>query len=171
MRLYVDYRGLNDITIKDRTPLPLIAETLDRLSSAQVFSALDLKDAYYRIPIKHSDEWKTAFRTCYSHFEYMVMPFGLTNALATFQAYINRALAGYLDEFCVVYLDDILIYSRTTEEHARHLRLVMERLRKYALYANCKKCKFYTQNVEFLGFVVSNTGMSMDPGRVSSIAE
>jgi hypothetical protein len=171
MRLCVDYRGLNDITIKDRTPLPLIAETLDRLSGAQVFSALDLKDAYYRIPIKRGDEWKTAFRTCYGHFEYMVMPFGLTNALATFQAYINRALAGYLDEFCVVYLDDILIYSRTTEEHARHLRLVMERLRKYALYANRKKCKFYTQKVEFLGFVVSNTGVSMDPGRVSSIAE
>jgi hypothetical protein len=84
MRLCVDYRSLNDITIKDRTPLPLIAETLDRLSGTQVFSALDLKDAYYRIPIKHGDEWKTAFRTRYSHFEYMVMPFGLTNALATF---------------------------------------------------------------------------------------
>jgi hypothetical protein len=84
MRLCVDYRSLNDIIIKDRTPLPLIAETLDQLSGAQVFSALDLKDAYYRIPIKRGDEWKTAFRTYYSHFEYMVMPFGLTNALATF---------------------------------------------------------------------------------------
>jgi hypothetical protein len=111
MRLCVDYCGLNDLTIKDRTPLPLISETLDRLSGAQVFSALDLKDAYYRIPIKRGDEWKTAFRTRYGHFEYMVMPFGLTNAPVTFQAYINKALAGYLDEFCVVYLDDILIYS------------------------------------------------------------
>jgi transposase InsO family protein len=171
MRLCVDYRGLNDLTVKDRTPLPLISETLDRLSGAQVFSALDLKDAYYRIPIKRGDEWKTAFRTRYGHFEYMVMPFGLTNAPATFQAYINKALAGYLDEFCVVYLDDILIYSKTTEEHARHLRLVMERLRKYALYANRKKCEFYTQSVQFLGFIVSNTGVSMDPERVESIAE
>jgi transposase InsO family protein len=171
MRLCVDYRGLNDLTIKDRTPLPLIAETLDRLSGAQVFSALDLKDAYYRIPIKRGDEWKTAFRTRYGHFEYMVMPFGLTNAPATFQAYINKALAGYLDEFCVVYLDDILIYSKTTEEHARHLRLVMERLRQYALYANRKKCSFYTQSVRFLGFVVSNTGVSIDPDRVATIAE
>lgn len=90
------------------------------------------------------------------------MPFGLTNALATFQAYINKALAGYLDEFCVVYLDDILIYSKTTEEHTKHVRLVLERLRQHALYANPKKCKFYTDQVEFLGFVISDKGVSMD---------
>jgi hypothetical protein len=101
----------------------------------------------------------------------MVIPFRLINALATFQAYINKALTGYLDEFCVVYLDDILIYSKTTEEHARHLRLVMERLRKYALYANCKKCKFYTQSVQFLSFIVSNTSVTMDLERVESITE
>jgi hypothetical protein len=171
MRLCVDYRGLNDITVKDRTPLPLISETLDRLSGAQVFSALDLKDAYYRIPIKKGDEWKTAFRTRYGHFEYLVMPFGLTNAPATFQAYINKALAGYLDEFCVVYLDDILIYSKNNEEHTRHLRLVLERLRKYGLYANRKKCHFYTDSVDFLGFVVSNQGVSMDVRRVETIAD
>jgi hypothetical protein len=171
LRLCVDYRGLNEITVKDRCPLPLISETLDRLSGAKVFSALDLKDAYYRIPIRKGDEWKTAFRTRYGHFEYQVMPFGLTNAPATFQAYINKALAGYLDEFCVVYLDDILIYSKTTEEHTRHVRLVLERLRKYALYANPKKCKFYTDEVEFLGFVVSDKGVSMDQERVATIKD
>jgi len=170
LRLCVDYRGLNDITVKDRCPLPLISETLDRLSGAKVFSALDLKDAYYRIPIKKGDEWKTAFRTRYGHFEYMVMPFGLTNAPATFQAYINKALAGYLDEFCVVYLDDILIYSRNAEEHTKHLRLVLERLRKYALYANRKKCHFFTDSVEFLGFIVGSEGVSMDPRRVDTVA-
>lgn len=171
LRLCIDYRGLNEITVKDRCPLPLISETLDRLSGATVFSALDLKDAYYRIPIRKGDEWKTAFRTRYGHFEYQVMPFGLTNAPATFQAYINKALAGYLDDFCVVYLDDILIYSRSTEEHAEHLRLVLERLRRYALYANPKKCRFYTKEVEFLGFVVSDKGVSMDPERVSTIRD
>lgn len=170
LRLCIDYRGLNDHTVKDRCPLPLISETLDRLSGAKVFSALDLKDAYYRIPIKKGDEWKTAFRTRYGHFEYLVMPFGLTNAPATFQAYINKALAGYLDEFCVVYLDDILIYSKDAEEHAEHLRLVLERLRKYALYANRKKCHFFTDSVEFLGFIVGSEGVSMDPRRVDTVA-
>jgi hypothetical protein len=100
-----------------------------------------------------------------------VIPFGLTNAPATFQAYINKALAGYLDEFCVVYLDDVLIYSKTTEEHVWHLRLVIERLRKYALYANRKKCKFYTQSVQFLSFIVSNTSVLIDLERVESIIE
>jgi len=171
LRLCIDYRGLNEITIKDRCPLPLISETLDRLSGATVFSALDLKDAYYRIPIRKGDEWKTAFRTRYGHFEYQVMPFGLTNAPATFQAYINKALAGYLDEFCVVYLDDILIYSKDKEEHTKHLRLVLERLRRHALYANPKKCRFYTKEVEFLGFVVSDEGVSMDPERVITIGD
>lgn len=113
LRLCVDYRGLNQVTVKNRYPLPLISELLDRLNGAKVFSKLDLKDAYYRIRIREGDEWKTAFRTRYGHFEYLVMPFGLTNAPATFQAYINRALKGYVDDFCVVYLDDVLIFSRT----------------------------------------------------------
>jgi hypothetical protein len=171
LRLCVDYRGLNDITIKNRCLLPLISETLDQLSGSKVFTALDLKDAYHRIPIKKGDEWKTAFRTRYGHFEYLVMPFGLTNAPATFQAYINKALAGLLDEFCVVYLDDILIYSNTREEHARHVRVVLDRLRKHALFASRKKCKFFTDSVEFLGFIVSSAGVSMDPRRVDTIED
>jgi len=171
LRLCVDYRGLNEITIKNRHPLPLISETLDRLGRAACFSKLDLKDAYHRIGIQRGDEWKTAFRTRYGHFEYLVMPFGLTNAPATFQAYINRALAGLVDEFCVVYLDDILIYSDSREEHVRHVREVLARLRKFALYASLKKCEFFTTQVEFLGYVVSIAGVSMDPRRVSTIEE
>jgi hypothetical protein len=171
LRLYVDYRGLNAITKKNRHPLPLISETLNRLGRATVFSALDLKDAYYRIPIKRGDEWKTAFRTRYSHFEYNVMPFGLYNTPAMFQAYINRALAGLVDICCVVYLDDILIYSDTREQHVRDLRAVLERLRKFALYASFKKCKFFTDTVEFLGYTVSVAGVSIDKSRIATVEE
>ena len=171
LRMCVDYRGLNAITVKNRHALPLIGETLDRLGRSAWFSALDLKDAYHRIPIKRGDEWKTAFRTRYGHFEYKVMPFGLTNAPATFQAYINKALAGLVDDICVVYLDDILIYSLTREEHARHLRLVLERLRKYALYASRKKCRFFTNETEYLGYVINGAGVAMDKSRVATIEE
>lgn len=171
LRLCVDYRGLNAITSKNRHPLPLISETLDRLGRAACFSVLDLKDAYHRIPIKRGDEWKTAFRTRYGHFEYKVMPFGLTNAPATFQAYINRALAGLVDICCVVYLDNILIYSDTQEQHRRDLCAVLERLRKFALYANRTKCHFFNTEVEFLGYIVSTAGISMDKRRVATIEE
>jgi hypothetical protein len=111
----VDYRGLNKITIKDRCPLPLISKTLDRLVGVAYYTKLNLKDAYYRIRIKAGNEWKTAFRTRYGHFEYLVMPFGLANAPVTFQAYINQALQGYLNTICIVYLDDIFIYSTSYE--------------------------------------------------------
>jgi hypothetical protein len=171
LRLCVDYRGLNKITIKNRTPLPLIGETLDRLSRAKIFTKIDLKDAYNRIRIRPGDEWKTAFRTRYGHFEYCVMPMGLCNAPATFQQYINEALAGLLDVFCVVYLDDILIFSDNVAEHADHVRQVLERLRRHQLYVKLSKCEFSTDRVEFLGFVVSTTGVSMEESRVSAIKE
>lgn len=171
LRLCVDYRGLNKVTVKNRHPLPLISETLDRLQGAKRFTKLDLKDAYHRIRIREGDEWKTAFRTRYGHFEYMVMPFGLANAPATFQAYINRALAGLVDITCVVYLDDILIYSEKTEEHEHHVRQVLERLRQFQLYANRKKCEFYTEQVEFLGFIVTTDGVQMDNRRIVAIQD
>ena len=169
LRLCVDYRGLNEITIKNRAPLPLISETLDRLSKAVIFTKLDLKDAYNRIRIRAGDEWKTAFRTRYGHYEYCVMPFGLCNAPATFQQYINEALAGLIDVFCVVYLDDILIFSEKAEEHVNHVRQVLERLRRYKLFINLKKCDFHTDRVEFLGFVISTTGVSMEKSRIDAI--
>jgi hypothetical protein len=130
LRLYIDYRGLNKITIKDRCPLPLISKTLDRLVGAAYYTKLDLKDTYYRIRIKAGDEWKTAFRTRYGHFEYLVIPFRLANAPITFQAYINQALQGYFNTIYVVYLDDILIYSASYDQYIVDVRMVLERLRK-----------------------------------------
>ena len=173
LRLCVDYRALNSVTIKDRCPLPLIGETLDRLCGARYYTRLDLKDAYHRLRIREGDEWKTAFRTRYGHFEYLVMPFGLANAPATFQAYINRALAGYLDTICVVYLDDILIYTSSDdlEQHWRDVRAVLARLREHQLYASLKKCEFAVQSVAFLGFIIDTVGVSADPSRVSTIRE
>jgi hypothetical protein len=169
MRLCVDYRGLNAITIKNRYPLPLISETLDRLAGAKIFTQLDLRDGYHHIRIRKGDEWKTAFRTRYGHFEYHVMPFGLANAPATFQAYINKALSDLLDTCCVVYLDDILIYSSSPEEHEKHVRLVLERLRKFRLFAKLSKCSFGVDTVHFLGFVISPRGIEMEKERIATI--
>ena len=120
----------------------LISETLDRFRDAKVFTSLDLQNAYHRVRIKRGDEWKTAFRTRYGHYEYQVMPFGLSNAPATFQAYINDALAGLVDVICVVYLDDILVYSSNPSQHEDHIRQVLERLREANLFVKLSKCSF-----------------------------
>ncbi|KFY17373.1 hypothetical protein V491_05014, partial [Pseudogymnoascus sp. VKM F-3775] len=171
LRLCVDYRGLNKVTVRNRTPLPLIGETLDRLRRSKVFTKLDLKDAYHCIRIRKGDEWKTAFRTRYGHFEYLVMPFGLTNAPATFQAYINQALVGLVDVICVIYLDDILVFSEDPEEHIASVRRVLDRLRTHRLYANLAKCAFREREVEFLGFLIGPYGITMDPSRVATVSE
>ena len=171
MRLCVDYRGLNKITTKNRYPLPLISELLERLSQAKIYSKLDLRDAYHRMRIREGDEWKTAFKTRYGLFEYLVMPFGLANAPATFQSYIHKALGNLVDTTCVVYLDDILIYSGDEESHTQHVRQVLQRLREWGLYAKLSKCQFHTQEVEFLGFIVTPNGVVMDPERVRVIRD
>jgi hypothetical protein len=171
LRLCVDYRALNKLTIKNRYPLPLIGEILDRLVGAKVFTKLDLRNAYHRIRIREGDEWKTAFRTRYGHFEYLVMPFGLANAPATFQAYINQALIGLVDISCVVYLDDILIFSRDPSTHRRDVAAVLERLRQYGLYAKLPKCQFNVTTVEFLGFVLSPEGVAVERSRIETVVE
>src|SRR5947207_4023086 len=171
LRLCVDYRGLNAITIKNRYPLPLISELLDRLNGSVIFSQSDLRNAYHRIRIREGDEWKTAFRTRYGHFEYLIVPFGLTNAPTTFQAYINNALRGLVNDFCVVYLYDILIFSKSNEEHYEHLELVIECLRQAELYANPKKCDFLKPKIDFLGFIINKDGLRMDPACVQTISE
>jgi hypothetical protein len=171
LRLCVDYRGLNKLTVKNRYPLPLTSEILDRLSKATCFTKLDLRNAYHRVRIREGDEWKTAFRTRYGHFEYLVMPFGLANAPATFQAYINRALVGLVDVTCIVYLDDILIYSDDPTAHRRHVAEVLERLRKHGLYAKLSKCKFNAEEVDFLGFVLGPDGIAMEHSRVQTIQD
>jgi hypothetical protein len=169
LRLCVDYRALNSITIKNRCPLPLISETLDRLRTAKYFTKLDLKGAYNLVRVASGDEWKTAFRTRYGHFEYTVMPFGLTNAPATFQAFLNDVLRESLDTFIVIYLDDILIYSDTLEEHYDHVRSVLQRLKDADLQVKLEKCQFHVQTVEFLGYVISPEGISMDPAKIEAI--
>ena len=148
LRLCVNYRGLNNLTIKNRYPLPLIGESLDRLERAKRFTQLDLTSAYHRMRIREGDEWKTAFRTRYGHFEYQVMPFGLTNAPASFQGYINKILAEKLDIFVIVYLDDILIYTDDDGDgHVSAVRWVREQFRKFLLFANLKKCRFYQEEI------------------------
>ena len=169
LRLCVDYRGLNKITIKNRYPLPLIAELLDRLRQAKYYTKIDLRGAYNLLRIAKGEEWKTAFRTRYGLFEYLVMPFGLTNAPATFQHLMNHHFTDMMDKFVICYLDDILIYSNSLEEHKTHVAKVLQRLREAGLYAKAEKCEFHTKEVEFLGFVVDPDGIKMDKHKVQTV--
>ena len=172
LRLCVNYRGLNNLTIKNRYPLPLIGELLDRLGRAKRFTQLDLTSAYHRMRIREGDEWKTAFRTRYGHFEYQVMPFGLTNAPASFQGYINKILAEKLDVFVIVYLDDILIYTNDDGDgHVSAVQWVLEQLKKFSLFANLKKCQFHQEEVRFLGYMVSSKGIRMEDEKIEAVKQ
>jgi hypothetical protein len=169
LRFCVDYRKLNEITIKNRYPLPLIQETLDRLSQAKYYTKLDIISAFNRIRIAEGHEHLTAFRTREGLFEYLVMPFGLTNAPATFQHHVNDVLRPYLDIFCTAFIDDVLIYSDNLEDHKKHVRLVLETLREAGLYLDIDKCEFHKTEVKYLGLVISTDGVKMDPEKVSAI--
>jgi len=172
LRLCVDYRALNRVTIKNRYPLPLMTEIMDRIKGATEFTRLDVRDAFNRLRVAEGDEAKTAFRTRYGHYEYLVMPFGLCNAPATFQAYINDALRDYLDEFCIAYMDDILVYTNGShEEHVEHVRKVLQRLQEHELYVKLEKCEFSVQRTNFLGFIISPEGVEMDPARIATIID
>jgi transposase InsO family protein len=170
-RMCVDYRKLNNITIKNRYPLPNITELRDRLSRAKIFTAMDLRDGYHLIRIKKGEEWKTAFRTRYGHYEYTVMPFGLTNAPATFQELINNVLRAHLDIFVVAYLDDILVYSENEEDHVEHVRTVLRCLSKYNLRVKPEKCKFHKKEVDFLGYIVGVDGVRMSEEKIKVVKE
>jgi hypothetical protein len=139
----VDYRKLNEITIKNRYPIPLIQETLNRLSKAKFYTKLDIIAAFNRLRIAEGDEWLTAFRTRYGLFEYLVMPFGLANAPSTFQHYVNDTLRPFLDVFCTAYMDDTLIYSNTLEEHREHVTQVLKAFEKAGLQLDINKCEFH----------------------------
>ncbi|CAA7057274.1 unnamed protein product [Microthlaspi erraticum] len=165
-RLCIDYRGLNRVTVKNRYPLPRIDELLDQLRGATWFSKIDLASGYHQIPIDEADVRKTAFRTRYGHFEFVVMPFGLTNAPAAFMRLMNDVFREYLDVFVIIFIDDILVYSRSQEEHATHLRLVLEKLREQKLFAKLSKCSFWQREMGFLGHIVSAEGVSVDPAKI-----
>ena len=169
LRLCVDYRGLNKLTIKNRYPLPLIGELLERISTAKYFTKFDVRDGYNRLRMVPGEEWKTAFRCRYGLFEYTVMPFGLCNAPGTFQHYMNDTFREFLDKFLVVYLDDLLIYSKDLKEHRKHVRKVLERLREAGLFLKPSKCQFHVEEVEFLGFIVGRDGVRMDPVKVEAV--
>jgi hypothetical protein len=171
LRLYVDYKDLNKITIKNRYPFSLMRETLNRFSEAAVYTKFDLKKTYYRIRIKKGDEWKTTFRKRYGHFEYKVIFFGLANISAIFQAYNNKILAGLIDVSCVVYFDDILIYLINRTEYQQYIRQVFERLRQYKLYVKLFKYEFFVISVIFLEFVISIRGIEMDESKIEIIIE
>ncbi|GJY61538.1 putative reverse transcriptase domain-containing protein [Tanacetum coccineum] len=163
-RMCIDYRELNKLTVKNRYPLPRIDDLFDQLQGSCYFSKIDLRSGYHQLRVHEDDIPKTAFQTRYGHFEFTVMPFGLTNAPTVFMDLMNRVCKPYLDKFVIVFIDDILIYSKTKEDHEVHLRLVLELLRKEKLYAKFSKCEFWLQEVHFLGHVVNQSGIHMDPG-------
>ena len=171
LRPCIDYRKLNDITIKNRYPLPNIGELRDRLAHANVFTALDLRGAYNLIRMKEGEEWKTAFRTRYGHFEYLVMPFGLTNAPATCQELMNNLLREHLDIFVIVYLDDILIYSKEETEHEQHVQTILKILWDNELQVDPDKCRWHQEEVEFLGCVVGKNGVKMSENKIQVVKD
>src|ERR1700761_2356807 len=171
LRLCVDYRALNRLTRKDLYPLPLIGNLIDQLKNAKIYSKIDLRDGYYNIRVAEGHEWKTAFRTRYGAYEYLVMPFGLTNAPAVFQHFMNDLFHDMVDVFVVVYLDDILIYSNSEQEHQEHVKKVLQRLEENDLHAKPQKCSFHTDSVEYLGVIITPEGVSMDPSKVQVIKD
>jgi hypothetical protein len=170
-RMCVDYRALNNITIKNSYPLPRVDELFDRLEGARYFSKIDLRSGYHQIRIDPDDVPKTAFRTRYGHFEFLVLPFGLTNAPGTFMHLMHQVFRQFLDDFVLVFLDDILIYSKTLEDHEQHVRRVLEVLRKEKLYAKESKCELFKTEVEFLGHHVGRDGVRMMEDKVKAVAE
>ena len=169
LRFCIDFRKLNAITRKDRYPLPLIDETLARISRAKIFTKLDIRQAFHRIRMDPASEDLTTFRTRYGAYKCKVLPFGLTNGPATYQRYMNDVLFDYLDDFCTAYLDDILIYSDNALEHEEHVTKVLERLRKAGLQADIKKCEFSVTRTKYLGFIISTNGIEVDPEKVEVI--
>ncbi|KAL4025841.1 hypothetical protein IC575_014247 [Cucumis melo] len=169
MRLCIYYRELNKVSVKNRYPLPRIDDLFDQLQGATVFSKIDLRSGYHQLRIRDSDIPKTAFRSRYGHYEFIVMSFGLTNAPAVFMDLMNRVFKDFLDSFIIVFIDDILIYSKTEAEHEEHLHQVLETLRANKLYAKFSKCEFWLRKVTFLGHVVSSEGVYVDPAKIEAV--
>ena len=171
MRSCIDYRALNKFTIKNKYPIPLIADLFERLGHVKYFNKMDIRKGYYQVRIAEGDEPNTACVTTYGAYELLVMPFGITNAPATFCTLKNEILHPYLDQFVVVYLDDIVIYSDTLEEHVERLKKVFNILREKQLYVKPEKCEFAQSKVHFLGHIISQGKLRMDEAKVKAIQE
>ncbi|GJW48543.1 putative reverse transcriptase domain-containing protein [Tanacetum coccineum] len=167
----IDYRELNKLTVKNRYPLPRIDDLFDQLQGSSVYSKIDLRSGYHQLRVREEDIPKTAFRTRYGHYEFQVMPFGLTNAPAVFMDLMNRVCKPYLDKFVIVFIDDILIYSKNKKEHEEHLKIILELLKKEELYAKFSKCEFWIPKVQFLGHVIDSEGIHVDPAKIESIKD
>ncbi|GJX43105.1 putative nucleotidyltransferase, ribonuclease H, partial [Tanacetum coccineum] len=170
-RMCIDYRELNKLTVKNRYPLPRIDDLFDQLQGSSVYSKIDLRSGYHQLRVREEDIPKTAFRTRYGHYEFQVMPFGLTNAPAVFMDLMNRVCKPYLDKFVIVFIDDILIYSKNEQEHEEHLKQILELLKKEELYAKFSKCEFWIPKVQFLGHVIDNKGIHVDPAKIESVKD
>jgi hypothetical protein len=168
-QMCVDYQSLNEATIKSKYPLPRIEDLFDQIKGASVFLKIDLRSGYHQLKIRESDVPKTAFRIRYRLYKYTMMSFGLTNAPAYFMYLMNKVFMEYMDKFVVVFIDDILVFSKTEEEHEKHLRLVLEKLRSNKLYAKLSMCEFWLTKVAFLGHVISAGEVSVDPGKVKDV--
>ena len=169
LRFCIDYRELNKVTIRNQYSLPRIDDLFYQLQGARVFSKIDMKSGYHQLKIRSEDVPKTAFKARYGHYEFLVMPFGLTNALVVFMDLMNRIFQPYLDQFVIVFIDDILIYSGSKEDHEEHLRVVLQILRENRLYAKFSKCQFWLDSVAFLGHVISAEGVYVDPQKIEAI--
>ncbi|GKC46534.1 putative reverse transcriptase domain-containing protein, partial [Tanacetum coccineum] len=167
----IDYRELNKLTVKNRYPLPRIDDLFDQLQGSSVYSKIDLRSGYHQLRVREEDIPKTAFRTRYGHYKFQVMPFGLTNAPTVFIDLVNRVCKPYLDKFVIVFIDDILIYSKNKEEHEEHLKLILELLKKEELYTKFSKCEFWILKVQFLGYMIDSKGIHVDPAKIKSIKD
>jgi hypothetical protein len=167
----VDYRSLNDVIMKNKYLLPRVEDLFDHRRGARIFLKIDLRSGYHQMKIRPLDIPKTAFSTRYGLYEFTIMSFGLTNAPAYFMNLMNKVFMAYLDRFIIVFIDDILIYSKSDSDHEEHLRLVLQKLRDNQLYAKYSQCEFWIGEVPFLGHIISNTGISVDPAKVKEIME
>nr|GEY38796.1 putative reverse transcriptase domain-containing protein [Tanacetum cinerariifolium] len=170
-RMSIDYRELNKLTVKNRYPLPMIDDLFDQLQGSSVYSKIDLRSSYHQLKVREEDILKTTFRTCYGHYEFQVLPYGLTNEPAVFMDLMNQVCKPYLDKFVIVFIDDILIYSKNKQEHEEHLKLILELLKKDELYAKFSKCEFWISKVQFLDHVIDSEGIHLDPTKIKSIKD
>lgn len=166
MCLCIEYRMLNKLTMKKCYPLPKIDDLFDQLARASIFSKIDLRLGYHQLKIKIKDTFKTTFKTRYGHFEFTIPPFGLMNAPTTYMNLMNSIYQQYLDKFVLIFLEDILVYSRTHEEHDQHLKLSLQILRENKLYGKLSKCAFYQNQIDYLGYVIFEQGLAVDPKKI-----